>query len=225
MVSRLKTALAFIGVIALCALCFIVGRWGVHHKEITTEIRWDTLILEKPIPYEIEKVRTEYVYVPTPADTVVVEVADTIVKEIVRVDSVLVAVDIERRVYQDSLYRAVVSGAVVGDIHPTLDHIDIYSRSETRIVEHQAPMLRPYIKDTQEFTFYTPYTLREKFNSILPNHKLYDLRTTFYSKCAECGVAEVAKKLFVGHSLGQLGNAYTDVSDEYLMKEGEKLNY
>jgi hypothetical protein len=87
------------------------------------------------------------------------------------------------------------------------------------------PMLRPYIKDLQEFTFYTPYTLREKFNEILPNHKLYDLRTTFYSKCAECGVAEVAKKLFVGHSLGQLGNAYTCVSDEYLIKEGEKLNY
>ena len=146
MVSRLKTILAIIGIIVLCALCFIVGRWGVHHKEITTEIRWDTLILEKPIPCVIEKVRTEYVYVPTPADTVVVEVADTIVKEIVRVDSVLVAVDIERRVYQDSLYRAVVSGAVVGDIHPTLDHIDIYSRSETRIVEHQAPMLRPYIR-------------------------------------------------------------------------------
>lgn len=87
------------------------------------------------------------------------------------------------------------------------------------------PMLKPYIKDLQSFNFYNPYTLREKFNEILSNHKLYDLRTTFYSKCAECGVAEVAKKLFVGHSLGQLGNAYTDVSDEYLLKEGKKLNY
>jgi hypothetical protein len=74
--------------------------------------------------------------VPTPADTVVIE----------RVDSVLVAVDIERRVYQDSSYRAVVSGAVVGNIHPTLDEIDIYSRNETRIIEHKAPMFRPYIR-------------------------------------------------------------------------------
>ena len=138
MVSRLKTVLAFIGVIALCALCFIVGRWGVRHTEIATEVRWDTLRIEKPVPHEIVKVRTEYVYVPTPADTVV--------KEVVRVDSVLVAVDIERRVYQDSLYRAVVSGAVVGNIHPTLDHIDIYSRNETRIVEYKAPMFRPYIR-------------------------------------------------------------------------------
>ena len=86
-------------------------------------------------------------------------------------------------------------------------------------------MLKLYIKDTQEFTFYKPYTLREKFNSILPNHILYDLRTTFYSRYTECEVSERAQKLFVGHSLGELGNAYTSVSDEYLLKEGEKLCY
>ena len=134
--NRVKTWLAIIGVISLIALSFFIGRKSVNIPEITTEVRWDTLRIEKPIPYEVEKVRTEYVYVPTPADTVVIE----------RVDSVLVAVDIERRVYQDSSYRAVVSGAVVGDIHPTLDHIDIYSRNETRIVEHKAPMFRPYIR-------------------------------------------------------------------------------
>jgi hypothetical protein len=91
-----------------------------------------------PVPYKVEKVRTEYVYVPTPADTVI--------KEVVRIDSVLIAADIERRVYQDSLYRAVVSGAVVGDIHPTLDEINIYSRSETRVLECKSPIVRPYIR-------------------------------------------------------------------------------
>ena len=34
-----------------------------------------------------------------------------------------------------------------------------------------------------------------------------------------------ARTLCVGHSLGELDNAYTDVSDEYLLKEGKKLNY
>lgn len=140
-----KSLLIGLFVIGLMVTSFIIGRKSVQ-PTITTEIRWDTLTIEKPVPYKVEKVRTEYVYVPTPSDTVVVEVADTIVKETVRVDSVLVAVDIERRVYQDSLYRAVVSGAVVGDIHPSLDHIDIYSRNETRTIEHKAPMFRPYLR-------------------------------------------------------------------------------
>lgn len=135
---RIKGYITLLGIIIICVLCFIIGRWGECRKDGTTEIKWDTLRIEVPVPYEIEKVRTEYVYVPTPADTVV--------KEVVRIDSVLVAVDIERRVYQDSLYRAVVSGAVVGDVHPSLDHIDIYSRSETRVIERTPPMFRPYIR-------------------------------------------------------------------------------
>lgn len=87
------------------------------------------------------------------------------------------------------------------------------------------PKLNPYIKDVSDLVFYTPEILREKFRAILPNHKLYDLRTTFYTRCVECDIAEIARKLFVGHSLGELANAYTDVSDEYLIKEGNKLNY
>lgn len=59
--------------------------------------------------------------------------------------------------------------------------------------------------------------------SILPNHILYDLRTTFYTHCEECGVAEPARDEFVGHSRGRLNNAYSDLSDEYLLKEGKKL--
>lgn len=135
-----KSLLIVIITIGLMIISFVIGRKSVNIPNITTEIRWDTLHIEKPIPYEIEKVRTEYVYVPTPADTVVLE------REVVRIDSVLVEVDVERRVYGDGRYRAVVSGAVVGDIRPTLESMDIYQKTEIRTIEYKAPMFRPYVR-------------------------------------------------------------------------------
>lgn len=86
-----------------------------------------------------------------------------------------------------------------------------------------SPMLAQYLTDS--LTFYGVNRIREKFKSILPQHKLYDLRTTFYTRCQECGVSDVARKLFVGHTLGGLADTYTDVSDEYLIREAQKLNY
>ena len=87
------------------------------------------------------------------------------------------------------------------------------------------PMLAPYVKGGDELTFYRLEQIRHKFNSILPGHKLYDLRTTFYTRCTECGVAEVAIKKYVGHTLGGLADTYADLSDEFLIKEGQKLRY
>lgn len=87
------------------------------------------------------------------------------------------------------------------------------------------PMLSPYLVGVTELTFCRVETLRKKFNEILPGHKLYDLRTTFYTRCQECGVAEVAIKKFVGHSLGVLAETYTDLSEAFLLSEGTKLKY
>ena len=88
-----------------------------------------------------------------------------------------------------------------------------------------SPMLQPYISGVRELKFPSLDVMRDRFNKVLPKHKLYDLRTTFYTRCQECGVAPVARDKFVGHSLGELGNTYTDLSDEFLKREGEKLNY
>lgn len=85
-------------------------------------------------------------------------------------------------------------------------------------------MLMQYLT-SDGLRFYNVNRIREKFKLILPRHKLYDLRTTFYTRCQECGVSEVARKLFVGHTLGGLADTYTDVSDEYLIKEAQKLDY
>lgn len=87
------------------------------------------------------------------------------------------------------------------------------------------PMLAPYLANISKVQFYHISRITDKFKEILPNHKLYDLRTTFYTRCQECGVSELARNLFVGHSLGGLAATYTDISDEYLLKEGAKIEY
>lgn len=87
-----------------------------------------------------------------------------------------------------------------------------------------SPMLLPYIKNGIEKS--VPYeSLRKEFKEKFPNHILYDFRTTFYTRLKECNVADNAIKEFAGHSFGTLGNAYTDLSDEYLLKEGKKYIY
>lgn len=87
------------------------------------------------------------------------------------------------------------------------------------------PMLKPYLEDITELYFTRLEQIRNKFNKILPGHRLYDLRTTFYTRCMECGVAEAAIKKFVGHNLGGLADTYADLSDEFLLTEGRKLDY
>ena len=87
------------------------------------------------------------------------------------------------------------------------------------------PMLRPYLDGVENLKFSSLRILREKFNKLFPHHRLYDLRTTFYTRCTECGISDAARAEFVGHSLGELGNAYTDLSDEFLLKEGQKFRY
>ncbi len=107
--------------------------------------------------------------------------------------------------------------------------ICINSKRKNRKVAYKriaiSPMLRPYLEGITELSFPRPETMREKIKDVLPNHKLYDLRTTFNTRCKECGVAEPARMEFMGHSLGELGNAYTDLSNAYLINEGAKLRY
>ena len=87
------------------------------------------------------------------------------------------------------------------------------------------PMLRPYLEDVSGLHFTRLEQIRNKFNAILPGHRLYDLRTTFYTRCMECGIADAAIKKFVGHTLGGLADTYADLSDKFLFKEGQKLLY
>lgn len=107
--------------------------------------------------------------------------------------------------------------------------VAVNSKRKNKKIEYKripiTSMLAPYLIDIEQFDFPSEQVMRDRFNEILPNHILYDLRTTFYTRCKECGIADAARDEFVGHSLGALGNTYTDLSDEYLLKEGEKFRY
>lgn len=120
----------------------------------------------------------------------------------------------------NELYTARIEGDFI---------IAVNSKRKTQRTEYKripiTPMLRPYLEEVEELHFPRIEYMRDKIKAILPNHKLYDLRTTFYTRCQECGVADVARMEFVGHSLGALGDTYTDLSDEFLLKEGNKLKY
>ena len=87
------------------------------------------------------------------------------------------------------------------------------------------PMLAPHIGDQTQFDFCILQTLYKHLRRILPGRTLYDLRTTFYTRCRECGVADAARDEMVGHSSGVLADAYTDLSDAYLIREAAKLCY
>ena len=107
--------------------------------------------------------------------------------------------------------------------------VAVNSKRKHKRVEYKkipiTPMLAPYLQGIEQLEENNRDVLREKFKAVLPNHILYDMRTTFYSRCKECGIADAARDEFVGHSLGALRNAYTDLSDEYLLKEGDKFKY
>ncbi len=88
------------------------------------------------------------------------------------------------------------------------------------------PMLRPYIKADTIMPSIDLNKARKKIKHLIGDeHKLYDLRTTFYTRCQMYGVAPAARDEFVGHSSGELANTYTDLPDDYLIKEGQKLDY
>lgn len=51
--------------------------------------------------------------------------------EVATSDSMTIQVPVETRIYEDSLYRAQVSGPVVGSLAPSLDWINVYNRTRT----------------------------------------------------------------------------------------------
>lgn len=49
-------------------------------------------------------------------------------------DSVTMYIELEQRIYEDSLYRAQVSGPKVGQLYPTLDWVEVYNQTRIQTV-------------------------------------------------------------------------------------------
>lgn len=61
------------------------------------------------------------------------------------------------------------------------------------------------------------------FKAVCPSHHLHDLRHTFITRCAECGVNVNVCQQLVGHSTANMTlNVYTHVMDEFKRKEALK---
>lgn len=140
--NRIKSAFAVIGLILCLVITFLAGRKSVNIPDVKTEIIYDTISIEKPAAIHNDSVRVEYVYIKLPPDTVFIDRDQIIIKT----DSIEVPINFERRTYGDDRYRAVVSGAAIGDMHPSLESIDIYQKTEIRTISYKAPTFRPYVR-------------------------------------------------------------------------------
>ena len=100
--------------VALLVAAFLLGRCTAPEYEAETQVieRVDTLHIRDTVIREKPVYRTEYVFV---RDSVSVQVHDTVYINLPR----------QLRVYQDSLYRAEVSG-----VDPTLDRIEVYPQTK-----------------------------------------------------------------------------------------------
>lgn len=108
--------LAFCGALALI-FAFCLGRWTspASEAERIVETRCDTVILRDT--YVVD--RPVYVRRYT-RDTILARVCDTIIKQ----DTAYIALPRETKIYEDSTYRAEVSG-----YQPSLDRIEVFQTS------------------------------------------------------------------------------------------------
>ena len=70
-------------------------------------------------------------------------------------------------------------------------------------------------------------TISTRMKRLFPEHHPHELRHTFISRCKECGVASEVVSIWAGHSLSGTitSTVYTHYSEEFQLKEAEKVSY
>lgn len=91
------------------------------------------------------------------------------------------------------------------------------------------PMMKrmlPYI-DFKKAKNVNLNTLQTTMKRLFPDHHSHELRHTFISRCKESGVSSEVVSIWAGHSLSGTitTTVYTHYSDEFYLKEAEKVDY
>lgn len=95
------------------------------------------------------------------------------------------------------------------------------------------PMMKrvlPYI-DFEKAKRVNVNTLYTTMKRLFPNHHLHELRYTFITRCKESGVHGELVMLWDGHEedktvhSSRIDRGYTDFSDEFMLREADKVDY
>lgn len=122
----MKAQMIYVIALALLALAFGLGRYTAEPVRIVEErVQRDTLVIRDTVTHYAPK----YIERHT-RDTIRVPVTE------IRHDTVAVYVPREVRVYEDTRYRAEVSG-----YQPSLDRIDIFTQTEI-VTQHTAQVVK-----------------------------------------------------------------------------------
>lgn len=120
----MKNTLYIVGLV----VAFFIGHYLATPEVVEVErVEHDTIFIDRPVPTNVT--RTEFRTLRLPV--MLFAPADTVWRERTVVDSVDVAVSMERRMYEDSTYRAQVSGPTIGGLYPSLDWVEVYNRTTT----------------------------------------------------------------------------------------------
>ncbi len=80
-------------------------------------------------------------------------------------------------------------------------------------------------KNSDKVFNYSPAYVSQAFKALCPSHRLHDLRHTYITRCAECGVNVNVCQQLVGHSTPNLTiGIYTHVFDDFKRREALKFS-
>ena len=126
----------------LISLAFGIGigfyancRYNGHASKTNTDVQVDSVKTQvdtntvvSPEPSDVQEKDTVYIRVPVPAKPGTHSVEYVPVHDTTYID---VPIPVVQKTYEDSTYRAVVSGPAIADCGPRLDSLSIYNKTVT----------------------------------------------------------------------------------------------